>query len=249
MVATTDERLTCYDKLWRAHAVTRRAPGHPTVVYVDLHLLHEGSYLQAFELLQRAGIQVRRPDLTLATTDHFVPTDRARRLVDDFSAMPYVVQGLLDAARSQGITVRGPNDPDQGIVHVMAPEQGYTRPGMTIACGDSHTTTHGALGALAFGIGTTQVAHVLASQCLLLDKQRNLRITVSGTFAPAVTSKDLALHILATHGVEVGRGHAIEFAGDTIASMSIAQRMTLCNMAIEMGSRTAVVAPDDVTYE
>jgi len=236
---------TLYDKLWDDHVVTWR-PGHPAVLYIDLHLIHEGTYLQAFETIDARGIPVRRPDRTVAVTDHFVPTGTAQRR-GPLTLMPYVVDGLLTSAREHGITVFGPNDAEQGIVHVIGPEQGLTQPGLTIVCGDSHTSTHGAFGALAFGIGTTMVGHVLATQTLLQAKQGNLRITIDGALAHGVTAKDVALHLLSRWGVELGRGHVIEFAGTTVASMSMAERMSLCNMSIEMGSRASLVAPDETT--
>jgi 3-isopropylmalate/(R)-2-methylmalate dehydratase large subunit len=236
---------TLYDKLWDAHVVAQR-PGHPAVLYIDLHLMHEGTYLQAFETIEERGLRVRRPDRTIAVTDHFVPTELGRRR-GPIELMPYVVDGLLTSARKHGVKVFGPNDEDQGIVHVIGPEQGLTQPGMTIVCGDSHTSTHGAFGALAFGIGTTMVGHVLATQTLLQSRQRNLRITIEGELAPGVTAKDVALAVLSRWGVELGRGHVIEFAGSTVSAMSMAERMSLCNMSIEMGSRASVIAPDETT--
>lgn len=237
---------TLYDKLWSRHVAVQR-PGHPAALYVDLHLVHEGTYLQAFGELRDRGLPVRRVPLTVATTDHFVPTDPASRTLLD--RMPYVVRGLAETAAEFGVTVFGPNHERQGIVHVIGPELGLTLPGMTVVCGDSHTSTHGALGALAFGIGTTQVGHVLATQCLLQVEQRNLRVTVSGSLGPGVMAKDLALHLLARFGVEYGRGHVIEFAGEAVERLPMSERMSLCNMSIEMGARSSVIAPDDTTLD
>ena len=238
---------TLYDRLWSSHVVEQRL-GHPALLYIDLHLLHEGSFLQAFTMLRDRGLPVRRTGLTVATTDHFVPSDVRPRHGPLF-AMPYVVKGLLDAAEEYGIEVFGPNHPNQGIVHVIGPDLGLTLPGMTVVCGDSHTSTHGALGTLAFGIGTTQVGHVLASQCLLQVKQHSLRLTVSGRLGAGVVAKDLALHLLATYGVDFGRGHVVEYAGEAITALSLPERMSLCNMTIEMGARSGIIAPDDTTLE
>jgi 3-isopropylmalate/(R)-2-methylmalate dehydratase large subunit len=246
-LAEEQRMSTLYDKLWAEHVVLQR-PGHPAVLYIDLHLMHEGTYLQAFETLEERGMPVHRPDRTVATTDHFVPTVPAQRF-GEVTAMPYVVGGLVEAAQVHGVTVFGPNDERQGIVHVIGPELGLTQPGRTIVCGDSHTSTHGAFGALAFGIGTTQVGHVLATQTLLFTKQRNLRITIDGQLGSGVTAKDVALHVLARWGVELGRGHVIEFAGSTVRAMSMRERMSLCNMSIEMGSRASLIAPDQTTFD
>lgn len=248
MTVPTDHRSprTLYDKLWDAHVVSQR-DGFPAVLYIDLHLLHEGSYLQAFETLSARGLRPRRPEQTVATTDHFVPTDASARR-GPLSDMPYVVEGLVRTANAYGVKVFGPNDDGQGIVHIIGPEHGLTQPGRTIVCGDSHTSTHGAFGALAFGIGATQVGAVLATQTLLQRKQRGMRITIDGALGPGVTSKDLALHILARSGVELGRGYTIEFAGGTVAAMSMAERMSLCNMSIEMGARASLIAPDGKTF-
>jgi 3-isopropylmalate/(R)-2-methylmalate dehydratase large subunit len=239
---------TLYDKVWARHVAHQR-PDHPAALYVDLHLVHEGTYLQAFGMLRERGLPVRRLPLTVATTDHFVPTDPASRATALIDRMPYVVRGLTETAAEFGVRVYGPNHERQGIVHVIGPELGLTLPGMTVVCGDSHTSTHGALGALAFGIGTTQVGHVLATQCLLQVKQRNLRVVVTGSLADGVLAKDLALHLLATYGVEYGGGHVIEFAGDAIKRLSMAGRMSLCNMSIEMGARSSIIAPDDTTID
>ncbi|HVV21017.1 MAG TPA: 3-isopropylmalate dehydratase large subunit [Pseudonocardiaceae bacterium] len=239
---------TLYDKVWARHVAVSE-PGHPVALYIDLHLVHEGTYLQAFQTLRDRGLPVRRLPLTVATTDHFVPTDPARRGDSLIGQMPYVVRGLTETAAEFGVEVFGPNHDRQGIVHVIGPELGLTLPGMTVVCGDSHTSTHGAFGALAFGIGTTQVGHVLATQCLLQVKQRNLRVTVSGSLRPGVMAKDLALHLLSRHGVEYGRGHVIEFAGEAVERLPMSERMSLCNMSIEMGARSSIIAPDDTTIE
>lgn len=244
---TSDSPSTLYDKIWQRHHVDE-IPGHPAVIYIDLHLVQEGTFLQAFEMMRRRHLPVRRRELTVSVTDHFVPTVAAARF-GAVEEMPYVVGSLMEAAEEFGLTIFGPNHRDQGIVHVIGPELGLTLPGMTVVCADSHTSTHGALGALAFGIGTTEVGHVLASQCLLQRKQKALRATITQHLQPAVTSKDLALALMSRFGVEFGRGHAIEFAGAAVEGMSIEARMSLCNMAIEMGSRTGLVAPDGRTAE
>lgn len=240
-----------YDKLWQAHVVAQ-TPGHPAVLHVDLHLVHDGTYRRAFEMLAERGLPVARPDRTVAVADHSLPTHssftgpaaRGRRDV----RIP-LVDGLLRACREHGIAAYGADDARQGIVHVVGPELGLTQPGMTVACADSHTTTHGALGALAFAVGTTQVLHLLATQCVLQRKARSMRVSIDGALAPGVAVKDLVLALLARFGSAAGAGHAIEFDGSTVRAMSIEQRMTLCNMAAEMGARAAIVAPDETTFD
>ncbi|MBL4919225.1 3-isopropylmalate dehydratase large subunit [Szabonella alba] len=235
-----------YDKLWEAHVVEER-PGSPGLVYVDLHLLHDGTFSKAFSILQGRGLSVRRPGRAVAVTDHCVPVaGRADMPVD---RMLPVVAGLLKVCAEHRIEVFGPGDARQGIVHVIAPELGLTQPGFSIICGDSHTPTLGAFGTLAFAVGTTQIAHALASQCVLVDRLTNMRVTVTGRLAPGVTAKDLILVLLARHGVTAGKGHAVEFTGEGVTALSMEERMTLCNMAAEMGAKVALIAPDAKTVD
>lgn len=238
---------TLYGKVWDRHVVLEE-PGLPTIVYADVHLVHEGTFLQAFQMLRERDLPVRRLPLTLSVTDHFVPSRRDLRLQDP-STMPYVVKGLMDAAAEFGVTLFGPNEERQGIVHVIGPELAISQPGMVVVCADSHTSTHGALGALAFGIGTTEVGHTLATQTLLQRRQKTMRVSIEGTLAPGVYSKDVALRLMADHGIAFGRGHVIEFAGSAVRAMSVEARMSLCNMSAEMGSRSGLVSPDQVTFD
>lgn len=240
-------RHTLYGKIWDRHVVLQE-PGLPAILYADLHIVHEGTFLQAFELLRKRKLPVRRLPLTPSTTDHFVPSRRDLRFADP-STMPYVVKSMMDTAREFGMVNYGPNEERQGIVHVIGPELGLTQPGMVVICADSHTSTHGAMGALAIGIGTTEIAHTAATQALLQRRQKTMRVTIDGQLAPGVYSKDVALRLLADNGTAYGRGHAIEFAGSAVRAMSIEARMSLCNMSIEMGSRSGMVAPDEVTFE
>lgn len=233
---------TLYDKLWAAHCVDQR-PGHPALVYADLHLVHDGTYRRAFELLDEKGLGVRRPDLTFGVTDHCLPTSGAA------GPLPSVVTGLIAACGRHGIPVYGPDDERQGIVHVIGPELGLTQPGKTVVCADSHTTTHGALGALAFVIGTTQVLHALATQCVLQRRARTMRIAIEGALRPGVTAKDLILAIILREGIAAAAGCAVELSGSAVRAMSIDARMTLCNMSAELGARTALIAPDDKTID
>jgi 3-isopropylmalate/(R)-2-methylmalate dehydratase large subunit len=235
-------RSTLYDKLWDAHRVGED-PGHPTVVHIDLHLLHDGTSRRAFELLESKRLAVRRPDLTVAVTDHCLPT------ADPVRTLPDVVTDLVAAGAAHGIAVYGPENERQGIVHVIGPELGLTQPGMTVACADSHTTTHGALGALPFVIGTTQVLHVLATQCILRRRTRTMSIAIEGTLRRGVTAKDLALALIRREGIRAADGYAIEFSGGAVRALSIDDRMTLCNMSAELGASTALMAPDDATLE
>ncbi len=238
---------TLYDKLWDAHVV-RVNPDGTSLVYIDRHLLHEVTSPQAFEGLRLAGRRPWRPAAHLATADHNVPTvDRARGIRDPVSRLQ--VETLEANCREFGIVEFGMSDPRQGIVHVIGPELGLTLPGMTVVCGDSHTSTHGALAALAFGIGTSEVEHVLATQCLVLKKSKNMRVWVEGTLPPGVYAKDLILAVIGRIGTAGGTGHAIEFAGPAIESLSLEGRMTVCNMAIEAGARAGMVAVDDKTIE
>jgi 3-isopropylmalate/(R)-2-methylmalate dehydratase large subunit len=233
-----------FDKIWAAHEV---APG---LLYIDLHLVHEVTSPQAFDGLRLAGRQVRRPDRTLATADHNVPTDGtpvAARIRDELSRVQ--VQTLERNCEEFGVPVYSLGSDRQGIVHVIGPELGVTQPGMTIVCGDSHTATHGAFGALAFGIGTSEVEHVLATQCLVQTKPRSMRIRYEGALGQGVTAKDLILATIGQIGVAGAVGHVVEFAGPAIQSLSMEGRMTVCNMTIEAGGRAGMIAPDETTFE
>ncbi len=237
---------TMFDKVWDGHVV-RRAPGEPDLLYVDLHLVHEVTSPQAFAGLRLAGRLVKRPELTLATIDHGVPTtDRHLGISDPLSKTQ--IDALVRNCEEFGITLYGIDDPRQGIVHVIGPEQGITQPGMTIVCGDSHTATHGAFGALAFGIGTSEVEHVLATQTLPQAKPKSMAVTVEGSLAPGIGAKDVILGIIARIGVAGGVGHVIEYRGEVIRSLSMAGRMTICNMSIEGGARAGMIAPDATTF-
>ena len=237
---------TLYDKLWDAHQVPT-AEGGPSLLFIDRHLVHEVTSPQAFEGLRISGRAVRHPELTLAVPDHNVPTEnRAGGIADAESRLQ--VETLAKNCADFGIALYGMDDPRQGIVHVMGPEQGFTLPGTTIVCGDSHTSTHGAFGALAFGIGTSEVEHVLATQTLAIAPARNMRVEVSGTLGLGCTAKDLILAIIGRIGTGGGTGHVIEYAGDTIEALSIEGRMTVCNMSIEAGARAGMIAPDETTF-
>ena len=239
---------TMFEKIWDAHAV-REVPGESTILYIDRHLVHEMTSPQAFAGLRAAHIPVRRPDATIAVLDHGVPTVPGRKMVNVVDKeTAECITTLEQNAQDFGLTLFDMADAGQGIVHIIGPEQGITLPGMTIVCGDSHTSTHGALGALAFGIGTSEVEHVLATQCLLQQRPKTMNIRVEGTLAPRITAKDLALAIIAKFGTAVGTGHVIEFSGSTIRNLSMEGRMTLCNMAIEAGARAGMVAPDETTF-
>ena len=240
------EPRTLSEKIWESHVV-RREPGQPDLLYIDLHLVHEVTSAQAFESLRMAGRKVRRPELTVATVDHNVPTsDRDKPWPDPLSVQQVSV---LDKNVTEfGVTYFGVNDVRQGIVHVIGPEQGLTQPGLTIVCGDSHTATHGAFGALAIGIGTSEVEHVLATQTLPQANPKTMAIEVNGKLAEGVVAKDIILSIIRTIGVGGGIGHVIEYRGDTIRDLSIEGRMTVCNMSIEGGARAGMVAPDDKTF-
>jgi 3-isopropylmalate/(R)-2-methylmalate dehydratase large subunit len=235
---------TLFEKIWQRHEV---APG---LIYIDLHLVHEVTSPQAFDGLRLAGRAVRRPDRTLATADHNVPTDgttTAQRIKDELSRVQ--VETLERNCAEFGIPVFSLGSEHQGIVHVIGPELGVTQPGMTIVCGDSHTATHGAFGALAFGIGTSEVEHVLATQCLVQPKPKSMRIRYEGELAPFVTAKDLILATIGQMGVDGAAGHVVEFAGAAIEGLSMEGRMTVCNMTIEGGGRAGMIAPDDTTFE
>ncbi|HEU5338447.1 MAG TPA: 3-isopropylmalate dehydratase large subunit [Sulfuricaulis sp.] len=238
---------TLYDKLWDAHVVRHNDDG-TCLLYVDRHLVHEVTSPQAFEGLRLAGRKLWRVDANLATTDHNVPTtDRSHGIVDPVSRLQ--VETLDQNCHDYGITEFAMNDARQGIVHVIGPEQGATLPGMTVVCGDSHTSTHGAFGALAFGIGTSEVEHVLATQCLILKKAKNMRIRVDGNIPLGITAKDIVLAIIGKIGTAGGTGHAVEFAGSAISQLSVEGRMTVCNMAIEAGARAGIIAVDDKTIK
>ena len=242
---------TLFDKLWDAHVVVPESEQAPAVLYVDLHLVHEVTSPQAFAELDARGLPVRRPDLTKATMDHSTPTLPAGadgRLPYYTEAAENQVDMLAANCARHDIELFDFGSGQRGIVHVFAPELGFTRPGMTIVCGDSHTSTHGAFGALAFGIGTSEVGHVLATQCLLQRRPKTMAVTVEGELAPGVGAKDVILHVIGTIGVNGGTGHVIEYRGSTIRAMDMEQRMTLCNMSIEAGARAGMVAPDETTF-
>ncbi len=236
---------TMAEKIWDAHVV-RRAAGEPDLLYIDLHLLHEVTSPQAFDGLRQTGRKVRRPELSLATEDHNVPTDT---LIITDPVSKTQVETLRRNCYEFGIRAHPMGDPRQGIVHVISPEQGLTQPGMTIVCGDSHTSTHGAFGALAFGIGTSQVEHVLATQTLSMDLPRTMAVTFTGQAPADVSAKDLALTVVATLGTGGGAGYVVEYRGPAIEALSMEGRMTLCNMSIEAGARAGMVAPDQTTYD
>lgn len=238
---------TLFEKIWDQHVVYAAAD-EPTLLYVDLHLVHEVTSPQAFDSLRLQGRSVRRPDLTLATIDHGVPTaDRHLGIRDPMSRVQ--IEALARNCREFGVTLFGLDDPRSGIVHVIGPEQGLTQPGMLIVCGDSHTSTHGAFGALAFGIGTSEVEHVLATQTLPQNKPKAMAITVEGDLPDGITAKDLILGIIARIGTGGATGHVIEYRGGTIRSISMEGRMTICNMSIEAGARAGLIAPDDITFD
>jgi 3-isopropylmalate/(R)-2-methylmalate dehydratase large subunit len=235
-----------YEKIWEAHLVQEQ-PGQPALIYIDRHLIHEGTSPQAFSGLKVAGRKVRRPDLTFAVMDHSVPTkDRHLPLVDTIAAAQF--EALEWNCREAGILLFNMQSPNQGIVHVIGPELGLTQPGLTIVCGDSHTSTHGAFGALAFGIGTSELEHVLATQCLPQFKSRTMLVRVDGHRHPSVTAKDIILTVIGKIGIAGGAGHVIEYAGEAIHALSMEGRMTVCNMTIEGGARAGMVAPDETTF-
>ena len=238
---------TLSEKVWDAHVV-RAAEGEPDLLYIDLHLVHEVTSPQAFEGLRLAGRQVRRPDLTLATEDHNTPTlDILKPIADPTSRKQ--VETLRQNAKDFGIRLHSLGDVDQGIVHVVGPQLGVTQPGMTIVCGDSHTSTHGAFGALAFGIGTSEVEHVLATQTLPQKKQKTMAVNVNGELPEGVTSKDVVLALIAKVGTGGGQGFIVEYRGSTIEALSMESRMTICNMSIEWGAKAGMIAPDETTFE
>src|SRR5438876_4939215 len=237
---------TLFAKVWEAHIVHQLGDG-PVLLYVDLHLVHEVTSPQAFGGLRGAGRRVRRPDLTLATVDHNVPTgDRALPIDDPVSARQ--LEALSANAGEFGIELFDLRSPNQGIVHVIGPELGATQPGMVIVCGDSHTSTHGAFGAFALGIGTSEVEHVLATQCIVLNKPRNLEARISGCLELGVGAKDLILALIGKIGTAGAAGHVVEYTGAAVRALSMEERMTVCNMSIEAGARAGMIAPDEVTF-
>ncbi len=238
---------TIIEKVWHQHVVAERR-GTPTLLYIDLHLVHEVTSPQAFSGLRERGLKVRRPDLTIGTTDHSIPThDRLLPIVDK-TAGAQIAQ-FEKNCRDFGIPFYGPHSDKQGIVHIIGPELGLTQPGMTVVCGDSHTATHGAFGALAFGIGTSQVEHVLATQCLLQRRPQTYEVHVEGALKKGVGAKDIILHLISRIGIAGGTGCVFEYSGAAIRSLSMEERMTVCNMSIEGGARAGLVAPDDTTYQ
>jgi 3-isopropylmalate/(R)-2-methylmalate dehydratase large subunit len=242
---------TLFEKIWRRHEVAAETSDTPAVLYVDLHLIHEVTSPQAFTLLRERGLPVRRPGLTFATMDHSTPT----RTEQVFGSTPIAIEAAARQVHELevncaafGVELLGLRHARRGIVHVIGPELGLTQPGRTVVCGDSHTSTHGALGALAFGIGTTEVGHVLATQCLLQRKPRTLAVNINGKLASGVTAKDLILAVIGRIGVAGGTGHVIEYRGATVAALEMDERMTVCNMSIEAGARAGMIAPDEITY-
>jgi 3-isopropylmalate/(R)-2-methylmalate dehydratase large subunit len=245
------ESRTLFEKVWERHLVAAETAATPAVLYVDLHLIHEVTSPQAFALLRERGLAVRRPDLTLATMDHSTPT----RTAQVFGGAPIAIESAARQIRELevncaqfGVELLGLTSEQRGIVHIIGPDLGLTQPGKTIVCGDSHTSTHGAVGALAFGIGTTEVAHVLATQCLLQRKPHTLAVEVDGTLRAGVTAKDLILAIIGRLGVAGGTGHVIEYRGAAVRALDMDERMTVCNMSIEAGARAGMIAPDETTY-
>jgi 3-isopropylmalate/(R)-2-methylmalate dehydratase large subunit len=243
---------TLFEKVWQRHVVREPTAETPAILYIDLQLIHEVTSPQAFAELAKRGLKVRRPDRCLATIDHSTPTSppdaQGRRRYHTAEAEAQV-DALAANCAGHGIKLHGWDSPNRGIVHVMGPEMGATQPGMTIVCGDSHTSTHGAFGALAFGIGTTEVGHVMATQCLLQNKPRTLGIRIDGEPGPGVTAKDVILHVIGVIGVDGGTGSVIEYFGSTVQSMDMDGRMTMCNMSIECGARAGMIAPDETTFD
>ncbi|MBK6325319.1 MAG: 3-isopropylmalate dehydratase large subunit [Chloroflexi bacterium] len=238
---------TIIDKIWENHVVVDE-PGSPAVLYIDLHLVHEVTSPQAFQGLRERGLMVRRPLQTIATMDHSIPTTPIGVPISDLIAAKQIAT-MEQNCRDFGLRLLGMDSPNRGIVHVIGPELGLTQPGMTIVCGDSHTATHGAFGALAFGIGTSEVEHVLATQCLLQTKPKTYAVNVEGQLKPGVSAKDIILALIARIGVGGGTGHVFEYRGSAIRALTMEQRMTICNMSIEGGARAGLVAPDDTTFD
>ena len=243
----SNQPRTLFEKIWDRHVVVEE-PDCPAALYIDLHLVHEVTSPQAFQALREKKLKVRQPGRVVATMDHSIPThDRSLPIADPMAAKQ--IRQLEENCREFGIPLYGMDSPNQGIVHVIGPELGLTQPGMTIVCGDSHTSTHGAFGALAFGIGTTEVEHVLATQCLLQRKPQTFEVRVDGTLRPGVAAKDIILALIAKNGVGGGVGHVFEYTGSAIRSLSIEERLTICNMSIEGGAKAGMVAPDDTTIQ
>ncbi len=243
---------TLFEKLWQSHEVRPGSATRPAVLYVDLHLIHEVTSPQAFQVLRERGLKVRRPERTLATMDHSTPTQTSQVFGGAPIAIDSAARQVAALERNCaefGVELLAMQHAQRGIVHVIGPELGLSQPGQTIVCGDSHTSTHGALGALAFGIGTTEVGHVFATQCLLQKKPRTFAINVAGELSAGVSAKDLILAIIGKVGVDGGTGHVIEYRGDTIGALDMDQRMTVCNMSIEAGARAGMIAPDETTYQ
>ncbi|MGB5246901.1 MAG: 3-isopropylmalate dehydratase large subunit [Woeseia sp.] len=243
---------TLFEKVWSEHLVRPETADTPAILYIDLHLIHEVTTPQAFSLLRARGLGVRRPDLTLGTMDHSTPTTPVHSLRDIAivgEGAARQVATMQENCREFGLELHDFDSPHRGIVHVIGPELGATQPGKTIVCGDSHTSTHGAFGALAFGIGTTEVGHVLATQCLLQRQARTLLIDITGTLGRGVTAKDIILAVIGQIGVGGGTGHVIEYSGTAISALGMDARMTICNMSIEAGARAGMIAPDDKTFE
>jgi 3-isopropylmalate/(R)-2-methylmalate dehydratase large subunit len=237
---------TLFEKIWDSHVVAEQ-PDSPSVLYIDLHLVHEVTSPQAFTGLRQRGLKVRCPERTVATMDHSIPTTPLDVPIADALAAAQIRQMEVNAAEF-GITLHGMTSAHRGIVHVIGPELGLTQPGMTIVCGDSHTATHGAFGALAFGIGTSEVEHVLATQCLLQKKPKNCEIRVEGKLSPSVSAKDIILALIAKIGIGGGTGHVFEYTGSAIRGLTLEERMTICNMSIEGGARAGLIAPDETTF-
>jgi 3-isopropylmalate/(R)-2-methylmalate dehydratase large subunit len=243
---------TLFEKVWQDHVVVEESADTPAVLYIDLHIVHEVTTPQAFSMLRDQGLPVRRPDLTLATLDHSTPTTPVSTFKDLLVAGEGAARQVRQMERNCddfGLDLLGFGSGKRGIVHVIGPELGATQPGKTIVCGDSHTSTHGAFGALAFGIGTTEVGHVLATQCLLQRKPKTLAVNIAGTLPAGVTAKDLILAVIGTIGVDGGTGHVIEYRGPAIRALGMEARMTICNMSIEGGARAGMIAPDDTTFD
>ncbi|HRV93124.1 MAG TPA: 3-isopropylmalate dehydratase large subunit, partial [Anaerolineae bacterium] len=238
---------TLFEKIWDNHVVVDEEDS-PSVLYIDLHLVHEVTSPQAFTGLREKGLKVRRPDKTIATMDHGIPTTSPEIPISDVLVLKQISQ-LEKNCNDFGIPLHGLYSPNRGIVHVIGPELGLTQPGMTIVCGDSHTSTHGAFGALAFGIGTSEIEHVLATQCLLQVKPKTYAVKVEGQLPKGVSSKDIILNLISRIGIGGGTGHVFEYMGEAIRSLSMEERMTICNMSIEGGARAGMVGPDDTTFE
>ncbi|SEM77651.1 3-isopropylmalate dehydratase large subunit [Paenibacillus sp. OV219] len=239
-------KRTMFEKIWDNHVIHSEA-SKPSVIYIDLHLVHEVTSPQAFEGLRLTGRQVRRPELTFATMDHNVPTKDRYNITDPISKQQ--IDTLTQNCKDFGVTLYDLDSLDQGVVHVMGPELGLTHPGKTIVCGDSHTSTHGAFGALAFGIGTSEVEHVMATQCLQQSKAKTMEVRFIGSRKPGVTAKDMILGVIAKYGTDFGTGYVMEYTGEAIRTLSMEERMTVCNMSIEAGARAGLIAPDETTFE